>query len=56
MGFYLQIDTDEPQPLASLTGWGDVIKWAGGLPPKEVPALHHLCEFGWEEDAAALKS
>lgn len=51
MGFYLQIDEDPMQPIASNSGWGDVIEWVGKLPAHDSVGLQHLCRFGWQEDA-----
>jgi len=55
LGYYLQIDEDDPAPLASLTGWGDVIRWADGLPAQRASAIKHLCQFGWQEQVTLLK-
>ena len=55
MGYYLQIDTDDAEPLASLTGWGDVIRWADTLPLVRSLSLRHLCKFGWQDDPVLLK-
>lgn len=55
MGYYLQIDTADPAPLASLSGWGDVIKWAVNLPAARASAINHLCQFGWQDSATLLK-
>lgn len=55
MGYYLQIDTEDAQPLASLTGWGDVIAWTDTLPAKSASAIKHLCQFGWQEQVVLLK-
>jgi len=56
LGYYLQIDEDDAVPLASLVGWGDVVRWTDTLAPKDASALHHLTAFGWEDDGAALAS
>ena len=55
MGYYLQIDTDDPAPLASNNGWGDVIKWAAKLPAARASAINHLCQFGWQDSVTLLK-
>ena len=47
MGLYLQIGLQDPEPLASNSGWGDVIEWAERLDEAEFDNLAHLCEFGW---------
>lgn len=55
MGYYLQIDEADPVSLASLSGWGDVVKWAATLPVQKASAIQHLCQFGWEEQVTLLK-
>ena len=55
MGYYLQVDDEEAEPLASVTGWGDVIRWADKLPTHRASAIKHLCQFGWEGQAVLLK-
>ena len=52
MGYYLQIDDTDTEPVASLSGWGDAVKWVGTLPPS-ASALHHLALYGWEDDVPA---
>lgn len=56
MGYYLQIDTQEPQPVASLTGWGDVIRWVGTLSPAAAPSLHHLTQYGWDDAPGKVRA
>lgn len=53
MGFYLQIDTKDPEPLGSNTGWNDMTRWVETL-PATYPDLHHLCQHGWTGNADAL--
>lgn len=55
MGYYLQIDTDEAEPLASNSGWGDVIEWARKLPVGDSITIKHLCQFGWQNNVNLLK-
>jgi hypothetical protein len=47
MGFYLAVDLEEPAPLASNAGWGDVQEWGEGLEAEAFPQLVHLLEHGW---------
>lgn len=54
MGLYLQIDADDGEPLASLSGWGDFAEWVQGLPAAESGQLRHLCEYGWSQEVSAL--
>lgn len=55
MGFYLKLDTEEEaDELASITGWGDVGKWADDLPPKTANSLVHLCHYGWSQTTDVL--
>lgn len=54
MSVYLEIDSDDGLPLASNTGWGDVCKWAEGLPKGTGSTLKHLCAYGWEQDIAVM--
>ena len=55
MGVHLKLDTrEEPEQLATITGWGDVGRWADSLPPKTADCLVHLCHYGWEQDLADL--
>lgn len=56
MGYYLQIDAKDAQPLASNNGWGDAVKWVESLPPRESASLRHFCQFGWEEDLDGMES
>lgn len=56
LGYYLQIDEDEPVMIASLIGWGDVIRWSHKLPPSDSGAIRHFCTFGWEDDFGKLKT
>jgi hypothetical protein len=56
MGVYIKLDTKtEPDDLASITGWGDVGRYANGLPPKTADTLVHLYHYGWEQDLADLQ-
>lgn len=55
MGYYLQLDTDDMSPLASNCGWGDVIAWARKLPAGDSITIKHLCQFGWQNNAALLR-
>lgn len=64
MGYYLQVGLEEAVSLASIIGWGDVIRWSQTLHPDKSQAIRHLCIHGWEQDlddltaelTAALKS
>ena len=53
MGYCLQIDDQEPVPVASNAGWSDVIAWSDGLDSERYGSLRHLMEYGWSEDVAA---
>ena len=55
MSYYLQIDEREPVSLASLTGWGDVRRWAEKMPHKDAISIQHLCEYGWQDNFVLLK-
>lgn len=56
MGYYLQIDSVPMQPLASNTGYGDVIRWSDSLPPAKAGCIHHLTTHGWEQDLPDLRA
>lgn len=51
MGLYLQIDLEDAEPLASSSGWGDVIDWTERLPSAGYSDLLHLAEHGWAPGA-----
>ena len=57
MGLYLQLgdNREEPEDLASISGWGDVGRWAESLPPHTADCLLHLCTEGWEQNIPGLK-
>jgi hypothetical protein len=55
MGFYLQVDEEMPAMVASLLGWGDVMKWSDGLSHRSGVTIQHLCAFGWQDNVVALK-
>lgn len=56
MGVYLQLGKDtEPTDLASTSGWGDVGRWADGLPAKTADTLVHLWHHGYEVDIEDLQ-
>jgi hypothetical protein len=52
MAFYLQIDLEEPEQVATNTGWGEVLDWSERLDPGAFPNFVHLCEHGWAGGAA----
>ena len=54
MGYYLQIDEQEPTDIASNRGYGDLIRWAQTLSPHDFSTLHHLTAFGWEQRIGQL--
>lgn len=56
MSLYLQVDLNEPQPLATNRGWGDVLDWIRSLPAGEYLALRHLGQYGWVEPVSAVTS
>lgn len=54
MSVYLEIDSDDGLPLASNTGWGDVLRYAQALPSGLADTLKHLTAYGWGQDIAIL--
>jgi hypothetical protein len=56
LSLYLQIDTRDPQPLASNRGWSDLLRWIKGLPDETAMALRHLGEYGWCQKLDALEN
>ncbi len=52
MSVYLHVDDEDPEFLASTTGWGDVIRWVDSL--SGFPALSHLAAQGWVEPAVCI--
>lgn len=56
MGYYLQIDADDPVRVASLSGWKEARTWIEGLSVATAPAIRHLAEHGWTEDVSELQS
>jgi hypothetical protein len=56
VSYYLQIDLEEAQPLATSSGYGDLIRWVETLAPPDHPELRHLCAHGWTGDVAGLKA
>ena len=46
MSYYLQVGLQDMQPLATIRGWGDVIRWAEGL-PEGYDLIQGLCKEGW---------
>jgi hypothetical protein len=56
MGFSLQVDTDDAQPLASNQGWADLLNWVASLPDGEGLTLRHLGEYGWTGKVSELTS
>lgn len=55
MGLYLLVGLKEAAPLASNTGWSDVLDWATDLPEGEFMVLRHLCQYGWTGRAEELR-
>lgn len=55
MGYYLQIDLRDAEPLALLIGWRDVRNWIYALPIRESTHLRHFAQYGWEDEVDALK-
>lgn len=55
MGYYLQIDQLDQKELASISGWGDVCKWAATLPKDDSEELKHFCQYGWTQAIPEMK-
>lgn len=56
MGYYLKYEgVDEPESLATTTGWGDVRRYLSGVHPDTAPCLNQLVNMGWEQDLADLE-
>lgn len=56
MSLSLQIGESEVVPLASNTGYSDVLDWVEGLPVGKYPALRQLTDWGWSEAPADVLS
>ena len=55
MGYYLKIGLAESEPLATISGWGDVIRWLAGLPEGEYMELRGFVEYGWTQEMDAVE-
>lgn len=56
MSLYLQIDLQDPQPLATISGWGDMLRWVETLPAGESEQLRLLREYGRSLRPALLRT
>lgn len=54
MSFYIQIDGEQQDQIASNTGWGDYGRWVKLLDPDEFPETRSLYEDGWANPAELI--
>ena len=55
MSINLIIDDDEPEQIASTTGWGDVCEWAVGLELGDFRNLVSFVEHGVSESVGKVR-
>lgn len=54
MSIYATVAESEPVFFSSNTGWLDVSEWIDGLDEKQFPAVVHLADHGFTDNAAEL--
>lgn len=54
MSFYLQIDGENDDQIATNTGWGDYGRWAKTLDPGKFREVRDLYELGWSDEPESL--
>lgn len=50
MSQYISTEDGEQDQCASNVGWSDFCDWVNTLLIDDYPSLHHLCQFGYEND------
>jgi hypothetical protein len=50
MGYYVVIDGEYTQPLASLGGWADFKRFVATFDEADFGNIKHLIQFGWDQD------
>jgi hypothetical protein len=54
MSQYVLNQDEEGIQVASNLGWSDFCDWARDLPAEDYPSLHHLVEYGYDNDPEDL--